>query len=630
MISQKYALAYWRAFSLLAFVAVVALARALLIAPASAQAQEVFRAHAIAMHGAPKYGADIAHLPYANPDAPKGGLMRTGTIGSFDHFNPFISEGHPFSVSFQSLIQNGEDEPFTMYASLAEEVEWPKDRTWVIFHLNPQARWHDGKPVTVDDVIFSYEKITTEGAPFYRYYYGSVQSVERVGERSVKFNFDTAAPNPELPLIMGQMPVVAKHDWEGHDFSKPRMDPPLASGPYRIADFSFGRRVVLERVEDWWAKDLPFNRGRHNFDEQWVEYFRDFTLLREVLKGGQLDFLAEIRAKSWAQDYEIDAVQDGFLRKQGFEVVQTHGMQGYLFNLRRSVFQDIRVRKAINLAFDFNWTNKVLLFDQYRHAQSYWNNSELGSRGLPEGEELEVLEQFRDRLPPEVFTKEFRLPETDGSGRVREQLREALALLKEVGWEIKERDGTPQLIHNESDEVFEFEILLVQSDFERLTLPFVKNLRQLGMKVSLRLIDTSQYLERLREYDFDMVVGSFPQSESPGNEQRAFWGSDAAVSPGSRNLVGISDPTIDALIELVISAEGRESLVARTRALDRVLLHGWYVVPQWFSGQSRLLWWDRYGMPEVNSISGPSVSFWWFDPDKETRLSENGFGQGGG
>ena len=601
----------------------ITVALILTLAAAPADAQQSSRAHAIAMHGSPKYGADIAALPYANPAAPKGGAIRTGTVGTFDNFNPFISDGDGISAGFETLLASGEDEPFTAYAGLAREVEWPDDRSWVIFHLDPAARWHDGEPVTPEDVIFSFEKLTSEGAPFYRFYYAAVTEAEKVGEHAVRFNFADAT-NRELPLIMGQLPVLAKHDWEGHDFSKPRDDPPLVSGPYRVRDFVLGRWVESERVADWWARDLPQNRGRHNFDIRRTEYFRDFNLLREIIKGGQIDVLTEIQAKAWEQGYEIDAVAGGHLVKEEIPDERTRGMQAFVFNTRRDIFSDIRVRRALAFAFDFEWTNRTLLFNSYRRATSYWNNSELGSRDLPAGEELRILREHEDALPPELFTQPFTLPVTDGSGRLREQLRDALDLLAQAGWQVRDIGGETRLVNGDG-EPFEFEVLIVQSDFERLVLPFTQNLERLGIRASVRLVDVSQYIRRRDEYDFDMIVGSWGQSESPGNEQLEFWGSEAAATPASRNLAGVSDPVIDDLIQRVISASDRESLVQATRALDRVLLWGWYVIPQWYVPNTRLLWWNRFSRPALTPEDGPVTAFWWYDAEKDAALAAAGF-----
>lgn len=606
---------------------VFALATTLAIVPAAipaARAQEVYRAHAIAMHGEPKYNSDITALPYANPDTPKSGTLRTGTIGTFDNFNPFISDGQGISSGFETLLIRGEDEPFTLYAGLAQEVEWPEDRSWVTFHLHPAARWHDGMPVTPEDVIFSFEKLTSEGAPFYRFYYASVVSARKVGERAVRFDFADAT-NRELPLIIGELPILAAHDWEGRDFSALREDPPLVSGPYRVRDFTLGRWVETERVADWWARDLPHNRGRHNFDVLRTEYFRDYGLLREIIKGGQIDLLVEIQAKAWEQGYDVDAVRDGYLRKELIPDARPRGMQAFVFNTRRPLFADARVRRALGYAFDFEWTNKTLLFNAYRRSVSYWNNSELGSRGLPQGKELELLESFRDQLPPELFTQPFALPMTDGSGRLREQLRTALGLLAEAGWVIQETGEGTRLINEESGEPFELEILIAQSDFERLVLPLTQNLERLGIVASVRLVDVSQYVRRRDEYDFDVVVGSWGQSESPGNEQLEFWGSEAADTPASRNFAGIKDPVVDALIQEVIAAKDRESLIQATRALDRVLLWGWYVIPQWYVANTRLVLWDRLGMPDTVPEGGVVTSLWWYDEQKANRLAEAGY-----
>ena len=576
--------------------------------------------HALAMHGQPKYAPDFKHFDYVNPDAPKGGTLRLGATGGFDSFNPYIIRGDPGpSDSIETLLTPSADEAFTEYGLIAESIQVPEDRSWVIFTLRPEARWHDGKPITVDDVIFSFETLTTKGAPFYRFYYGSVAKVEEVGEREVKFSF-TEAMNRELPLIIGQMPILPKHYWEGRDFEAPTLEPPLGSGPYKVKSFEAGRYIVLERVKDYWGKDLAVNVGQENFDVIRYDYFRDESVVRQALKSGVLDFRAENQAKAWAVDYDVPAVRDGRLKKESIEHERPTGMQGFTFNTRREIFKDPRVRQAITYAFDFEWTNKNLFFGLYTRSESYFANSELASRGLPEGEELEILERYRGRIPDEVFTTEYRAPATDGSGWPRDNLKKAFDLFAEAGWVVRDM----KLVNAETGRPMTFEFLLVQQNFERLVLPFKRNLARLGIDMSVRLVDQSQYINRLNEYDFDMVSGLWGQSDSPGNEQREFWGSTAADQPGSRNTIGIKDPVIDALIELIIQAPTRESLVARCRALDRVLLWGHYVVPNWHSRADRILYWDKFSRPEVTPLQGTSTSYWWYDQEKAARLAARG------
>lgn len=576
--------------------------------------------HALAMHGQPKYPPDFKHFDYVNPDAPKGGTLRLGTTGGFDSFNPYIIRGDPGpSDSIETLLTPSADEAFTEYGLIAESIQVPEDRSWVIFTLRPEARWHDGEPITVDDVIFSFETLTTKGAPFYRFYYGSVAKVEEVGERQVRFSF-TEAMNRELPLIIGQMPILPKHYWESRDFEEPTREPPLGSGPYKVKSFEAGRYIVLERVKDYWGRDLAVNVGQENFDQIRYDYFRDESVVRQALKSGVLDFRAENQAKAWAVDYDVPAVRDGRLKMEAIEHERPTGMQGFTFNTRREIFKDPLVRQAITYAFDFEWTNRNLFFGLYTRSESYFANSELASRGLPEGEELEILDRYRGRIPDEVFTTEYRAPATDGSGWPRDNLKKAFDLFAEAGWVVRDM----KLVNAETGQPMTFEFLLVQQNFERLVLPFKRNLARLGIDMNVRLVDQSQYINRLNEYDFDMVSGLWGQSDSPGNEQREFWGSVAADQPGSRNTIGIKDPVIDALIELIIQAPSRESLIARCRALDRVLLWGHYVVPNWHSRADRILYWDKFSRPEVTPLQGTSTSYWWYDQEKAARLAARG------
>jgi microcin C transport system substrate-binding protein len=580
----------------------------------------VHRAHAIAMHGEPKYGPDFSHFDYVNPDAPKGGSVRLAVAGTFDNFNQYIPKGNAASGLFyltETLLTGSADEAFTEYGLLAESVEWPEDRSWVIFHLRPEARWHDGQPVTVDDVIFSLETLKTKGHPFYRYYYQSIESAEQVGEHSVRFNF-AEEENRELPLIAGQLAILPKHYWEGRDFEKTTLEPPLGSGPYRIAEFEPGRFIVYERVEDYWGRDLPVNRGRYNIDRFRYEFYRDETVIRIALKAGDLDYRAENQAKAWALDYDVPAVREGWLKMARISHDRPSGMQAFVMNTRREVFSDPRVRQALAFAFDFEWSNRNLFFGQYTRTQSFFDNSELASRGLPEGEELEILERYRGRIPDEVFTKVYTVPSTDGSGWARDNLHRAFELLAEAGWEVRDL----KLVDSETGRQMTFEILLYSPAFERVVLPFARNLKRLGIGARVRLVDQAQYINRLRSYDFDMIVAGWGQSESPGNEQREFWGSRAADLEGSRNRIGVKDPVIDELIELIISAPTRESLIAGTRALDRVLLWHHFVIPNWHLDYDRLLYWDKFAQPPEPPRRGTSLDFWWIDPAKETALEE--------
>jgi microcin C transport system substrate-binding protein len=589
-----------------------------LAAAGAAAAETVHSGHGMAMHGEPKYGPDFRHFDYVNPEAPKGGELRLGVQGTFDSFNPLIDRGNPFSaIGIETLTVASADEPFTRYGLIAETIEWPEDRSWVAFTLRPEGRWHDGRPITAEDVVFSFNLLKTKGSNFFRLYYGSVAGAEQTGPRKVRFTFREAG-NRELPLIVGEMPVLPKHYWEGRDFERTTLEPPLASGPYRIAAFEAGRRVVVERVDDYWGAGLAVQAGQNNFDRIRYEYFRDETVIRQALKGGVIDFREENQAKAWALEYDVPAVRDGWLRKEEIAHENPTGMQAFVFNCRRPPFADPRVRQALGYAFDFEWTNRTLFFDQYTRTRSYFSNSELASRGLPEGGELAVLERHRGRVPEAVFSRPFAVPATDGSGWPRDNLARAFALLAEAGWRVRDL----RLVDEETGQPMRFEILLVSQAFERVVLPFVRNLSRLGIEASVRLVDQSQYINRLRSFDFDMIIGVWGQSESPGNEQRSYWGSAAADQPGSRNHAGIKDAVVDELIELVIASPDREALVARTRALDRVLLWGFYGIPQWHIRHDRILYWDRFSRPEVTPRRGTSVDYWWYDEAKAKRLEE--------
>ncbi|MFQ5973087.1 MAG: extracellular solute-binding protein [Alphaproteobacteria bacterium] len=600
------------------FSVAVALMLASSIHPAALAEPKITVGHGLSMHGEPKYGPDFKHFGYVNPNAPKGGTLRLAEQGTFDSFNSFIPKGNVGAgASIETLLTTSADEPFTGYGLIAESIEWPEDRFWVIFTLRPEARWHDGQPITVKDVIWSFETLKTKGHPFYRFYYGSIGGAEQVGERRVKFTF-TETGNRELPLIAGQLPILPRHYWESRDFEKTTLEPPLGSGPYRITEFEAGRFIVTERVEDYWGKDLPVNRGQYNFDRIRYDYFRDDTVIRQALKAGDIDFRVENQAKAWALDYDVPPVRNGWLKKVEVPHQRPTGMQAFIMNTRRPVFQDPKVRRSLAYAFDFEWTNRNLFFGQYTRTESYFSNSELAATGLPVREELEILERYRGRIPAEVFTTPYSAPKTDGSGWPRENLRRAFKLLAEAGWVVREM----KLVNAETGEQMRFEILLVSPAFERIVLPFVRNLKRLGIEARVRLVDQSQYINRLRSFDFDMFVGGWGQSESPGNEQRSFWSSAAADSPAARNFPGIKDPVIDELIELVITAPSRESLVARTRALDRVLLAGHYVIPNWHLRKQRLLYWDKFSRPDKPSRRGTSVDWWWFDPVKAANLEQ--------
>ncbi len=580
--------------------------------------------HAIAMHGDIKYGPDFTHFDYTNPEAPKGGSIRLSALGStFDTFNPFTLKGVPAigaGLPFETLTVQSFDEPFTEYGLLAKTIEVPDDRSWVIFNLRPEARWHDGKPVTAEDVVFSFNILTKAGHPHYRVYYADIDKAEALSERKVKFTFK-GKNNRELPLIIGQLPILPKHAWAGKDFTKTTLSPIMGSGPYKVKSFESGRNVVYERVKDYWGKDLAVNAGQNNYDEIRYDYYRDETVAVEAFKGGAFDYRYENSAKSWATAYDIDEVKKGLINKLRIEHHVGTGMQGFVYNIRRDKFKNPLVRQALAYAFDFDWANKNLFYNEYSRTTSYFSNSELASSGLPKGRELEILEKYRGRIPDEVFTKTYEPPKTDGSGNIRSNLKQAAMLLKKAGWVVKDR----KLVNAKTGEPLAFELLLNSPIWERIVLPFKKNLARLGIDVSIRMVDTAQYKQRLDTFDYDMIVDAFGQSMSPGNEQSDFWGSASAKREGGRNTIGISNDVVDQLVNLVVNAPSREELVMRTHALDRVLLWGHYVIPNWHLKVARIVAWNRFGMPKVYPKYSPGYAawtYWWVDPEKDQIIQK--------
>ena len=573
--------------------------------------QTVTPQHGVAMHGEVKYPADFKHFEYVNPLAPKGGTVRRSVVSnSYDSFHPFVLKGVPAAgVShylYDTLTIQSEDEAFSQYGLIAEKIEMPADRSWVIFHINPKARFQDDHPITPEDVIFTFNSLIEHGAPFYKAYYGDVSKVSKVAEHQVRFDFKNSE-NRELPLILGQLPVLPKHYWESRDFSKSTLDIPVGSGPYKIKSFNTGRSITYERIPTYWAKDLPVNKGQYNFDEIIFEYYGDQTIALEAFKAGEYDFIVENTAKNWATAYTGDKFDNGTIIKEEVEHEQPVGMQSFIFNTRRDIFKDPKVREALSYAFDFEWTNKQLFFGQYKRTNSYFENSELASSGLPSEDELAILNTFKDQIPASVFTTVNKAPTTDGSGKVRKNLRTALKLLKEAGWSIKNK----QLVNDKTSQPFEFEILLYQKSFERIIHPFTKNLAKLGINAKIRLVDTNQYIGRVRKYDYDMFIMTLSQSNSPGNEQRDYWYSTNTNTPGTRNYIGVSDPVVDELVDMIIAAPDRESLVTRTKVLDRILLSKHLVIPQWHLPKQRIAYWKRLSHPDVFPKSGVNFDTWW-------------------
>jgi microcin C transport system substrate-binding protein len=590
------------------FVAGLALSLTCSIGFASTAAQP---SHGIAMHGDLKYGPQFTHFDYTNPSAPKGGDVRRASIGTFDSFNPFIIKGtdaEGVGLIYDTLTTRSDDEPFSEYGLLAKEIYLPEDRRWIEFELHESARFSDGEPVRADDVVYTFKLLREQGSPFYKAYYAGISSIEARSDTRVRFEFGESE-NRELPLIVGQVPILPKHYWEGRDFSKPSLDIPVGSGPYTIESYDAGRSVTYTRNPQYWGSELPVNRGRYNFDHITYDYYRDSTVALEAFKAGEYDFRQENASKAWATGYTGAPFEDGRIVKQVIPHDNPTGMQAFVMNTRRPVFEDARVREALAYAFDFEWTNKNLFYSAYTRSHSYFSNSEMAARELPTPAELKILEPVRDQVPPEVFTEVYNAPTTNGDGRIRSHLREALRLLRSAGWTLD--DGT---LRNADGETMQFEILLVQKEFERVVAPFIRNLERMGISASIRLVDVSQYINRIRQFDFDMIVSGFGQSTSPGNEQRDYWHSSMADQPGSRNIIGIKNPAVDYLVGQVISAPDRKQLVLRTRALDRVLQWNHYVIPQYHISAYRVAYWDKFGIPEQSPRYALGFENWWVSP----------------
>lgn len=552
-------------------------------------------APAIALGYAPKYPPGFSHFAYANADAPKRGSLALSAVGNFDSLNPFLLKGIAAAgitdLVFETLMEQSLDEPFSQYGLLAEDVQLAPDRLSVTYRLNPRAKFSDGSPVTAQDVKFSFDTLKSQLAhPQYRFYWADIKRAVVVDERTVRFEF--ARVNPELHLLTGQMPIFS-HRWgAGKPFDRIVTDLPLGSGPYRVDEVQLGKKISFRRNPDYWAKDLNTRRGTFNYDQVAFVYYKDSTVQLEAFKAGEFDFVAVTNSKQWARDYRGPKFSQGLIRKAELKHSNDAGMQGFVFNLRRDIFKDKRVRKAIGLAFDFEWSNRNLFYGQYQRCNSYFSNSELASSGVPRGDELKLLEPYRDHLPPEVFARPWQPPSTNPPGSLRANLRQAKALLAQAGWTY--RDGA---LRNASGAPLAFEVLLAEKGFERIVGPFARNLARLGIQASYRTIDIALYQRRSDTFDFDMMVQSFPESQSPGNEQMNLWHSSAADKEGSNNVIGIKDPVVDAMVEKVVYAPDRKALVTATHALDRVLLNGEYLVPNWFTPVHRVAYWDKFGFP---------------------------------
>jgi microcin C transport system substrate-binding protein len=575
---------------------------------------------------------EFTRYSYVNPDAPKGGTLNSAAFGTFDSFNPFIVRGTSAAglgqfggLLWDTLMQQSPDEAGTSHALIAEAFAYPDDYSSAIYRLNPDARWHDGEPITADDVVWSFEKLK-EISPAYSRYYANVTQAVAISEREVEFTFDQTG-NRELPHIMGDLAVLPKHWWEGENargqkrnIANPTLEAPLGSGPYRIASFDPGSRIVWERVEDYWGAEEPVNVGRNNFDRMVYTYFQDDNAeFLAFTRGGFEDIRQETSTRRWAVEYNFPAFERGDVVKREFISGGIQHMQAFAFNMRQPRFQDRRVRHALTLAYNFEEQNRLQFFEMNERFSSYFERSELASSGLPEGAELEMLEAHRDALPPELFTEEFKLPVFDTPQAQRDNLREAVRLFDEAGWAIQ----GGRMVSKQTGEQFRIEFLGASPTAEIITGGYMANLRRIGIDATLRIVDTSQYIQRYQAFEFDAVTARFPQSESPGNEQRDYWSTQAADAEGSRNVPGIKDPVVDALIDKIIYAADREELVAATRALDRVLLWNYYTVPQYFQPTMRYAYWNKFGIPEQQpEYSGIDPQSWWILQDREAEIEE--------
>jgi len=568
---------------------------------------------------------------YVNPEAPKGGTLNSAVFGTFDSFNPFIVRGTPAAgltyfggMLWETLMQQSPEDPGTSHPLIAEAFKYPDDYSSATYRLNPNARWHDGTPITVEDVVWSFNMLK-EISPQHNRYFANVTEAVALSDSEVEFRFDQGG-NRELPHIMGDLPVLPKHWWEGtdsqgrkRDLRNPTLEAPLGSGPYKIGSFRPGSEIIWERAEEYWGANLPVNIGRYNFDRIRYTYFQDDNAeFLAFQKGGIEDVRRELSTRRWSQEYDFPAVQNGDVIKREFTSTAIEPMQAFVFNMREPRFQDRRVREALTFAYNFEEQNRTQFFGLNKRFSSYFEKSDLASSGLPQGQELQILEEFRDKLPPELFTQEFKLPVYDSPQSERQYLREAVRLFNEAGWEIQ----NGRMTNRETGEQFQIEFLGASPTAEVITGGFIANLRKIGISATLRIVDTSQYIQRVQNFQFDAITGRFAQSNSPGNEQRDYWSSEAADIPGSQNVIGIKDPVVDALVNKIIYAKDREELVATVRALDRVLLWNFYSIPQYYQPTLRYAYWNKFGIPEKQpAYAGVDVDSWWIDPELAAALS---------
>lgn len=602
---------------------VCAAVAALALAAGTATAQEagITKRWAIAEFGEPMYGPDLQHWPYANPDAPKGGSITLSAMGTFDSLNVLIERGVwavGTGLTGDSLMVGSADELVSAYGLVAETVEYPADKSWILFNLREEARWHDGVPITADDFVFAFDFIRKDGRIFLRSFYDDIEKCEALAPKRLKCTVKTTGTMKPLMAAAGLSPVP-KHYWTqpGRDLTKTFLEPALGSGPYRIKSIDPGRSITYERVPDYWGKDLPMMRGLNNFDQIRYEYYRDTTVMFEAFMAGRVDFWTENRAQRWATGYETDAVKQGRIVRRETPDNDPSGMSGIVMNGRRPLFQDIRVRQAINWLFDFETMQRQIMYGQYKRIKSWFPNSDYGARGEPTAEEKAILDPFKDKLPPEVLTKAFELPRTEGTGPSRSNLREAFRLFKEAGWEVK----NGRMTNIASGQPFTFEILLAGPTLQPVMESFVQDLKRAGIEATIRVVDTAQYQVRTDEYDFDMVALALTFYPPPGPELRSYYSSRVADVKNQGNFAYIRDPVVDTLLDRIVTGTDLKVIEATTRAMDRVLLWGWYVVPLYYNDTERLAYWNQFGYPETRgrySYGFPTT--WWIDPQKAAVL----------
>ncbi len=573
--------------------------------------------HGIAMHGDPALPRDFSHFRYVNPQAPKGGRIITGQSGSFDSLNPFIIRGTApaglRAAVFETLLTRHYDEPFSLYGLVAESVETPPDRSWVVFHLNPLARFSDGVAITAEDVRFSFELLKSKGRPNHRGFYSKVKAVHLMGERAIRFDLGSGGDR-ELPLILGLMPILPRHAIQPETFEETGMKHFPGSGPYRVEEAKAGEYVVLKRRADYWGKELPVHRGQFNVDELRLEFYRDSTTLFEAFRKGLIDYRVETDPALWRSGYDFPAFRDGRVIKTAISTKTPKGFAAFAMNARREMFKDPRIREALTLLFDFEWTNKTYYAGLYSRTASIFEGSELSSRTkAATASEMTLLTHVGAKLRDDMAKGTFRLPVTDGSGQDRTSLRQALTLLEAAGYQLT----NGRLVNKANGQALSFEILCATREQERLALAYVRQLSRAGIKVMIRSVDATQYDQRMRHYDFDMTQTTWwTTSLSPGNEQAVYWGSEAGKSPGSRNITGINDPAIDRLIDALVAANSREELVTAARALDRTVMSGFYAVPLFHLPEQWIARWNHVRMPDESSAFGYLPETWWVSPDK--------------